>query len=102
MALSELVVPKETARASYELTGEDRPDVALRLVLRDARAYLLEQTEAAIRRFDTKYGVSFEDYDAYIKRDDPEEAYSWEAERDYLMWEAMVMRRCRLASTSLA
>jgi hypothetical protein len=102
MALPELVVPKETARALYELTGEARPDVALLIVLRDARAYLLKEIEDEIRRFEAKYGMSFEDYDAHIEQDDPEEAYAWEAESDYLMWEAMVMRRRRLAGTTLA
>ncbi len=102
MVLPELVVPKETARTLYELTGEGRPDVALLLVMRDARAYLLEKTETEICRYEARYGMSYEDYNRHLEQDDPEEAYSYEAETDYLCWEALVMRRSRLAGAYLA
>ena len=42
---SMLVLPKGTAQALRDVTGEPRPDITLLLVLRDAVAYRLGQIE---------------------------------------------------------
>jgi hypothetical protein len=54
--MSTLVLPKGTARALRDLTGEPRPDVALLLVLRDALAYRLGQIETDLRAFEASTG----------------------------------------------
>ena len=96
--VSTLVLPKGTAQALWDLTGEPRPDAALLLVLRDALAYRLERMEAELRAFESKYGTTFDEYRQRWESQDRDEDYAWEAERDYLEWEAAVTRKQRLES----
>jgi len=97
--MSTLVLPKETAQVLRELTGEVQPDAALTLVLRDAFAYRLEQIQQQLIAFEAKYGMTFSEYKTGWESDEREEDYSWEAERDYLEWEALITRKQRLEST---
>lgn len=94
--MSTLVLPKGTAQALRDLTGEPRPDVALLLVLRDALAYRLEQIETDLRAFEDKYGMTFDRYRQRWETKDRDEDYRWEAERDYLEWEALITQKRRL------
>jgi len=94
--MSTLVLPKGTVQALRELTGETRPDTALRLVLRDALNYQLEQIKAKLQMFETKHGMMFDQYRQRWETEDRPEDYQWESERDYLEWEALVTRKRRL------
>lgn len=91
-----MVLPKSTVRVLQDVTGEPRPDAALLLVLRDAIAYRLAQAKTALQDFESRYGMSFEEYRRHWETEDREEDYRWEAERDYLEWEALVTRARRL------
>ena len=62
MSEETVILPKETTRALIELTGEARADVALTLVIRDYARYKLAEIHAALRRYEEKYGMSFEAY----------------------------------------
>ncbi|MCB0112581.1 MAG: hypothetical protein R2873_21495 [Caldilineaceae bacterium] len=97
--MSTIVLPKETTQALRELTGEVQPDAALTLALRDAFAYRLEQIQEQLHAFEEKYGMPFADYKTRWESGDQEEDYSWEAERDYLEWEALITRKRRLENT---
>ena len=99
--MSELVIPKETARALRELTGEARPEAALRLVLNDARAYRLEKLETEIRPFEARYGMTFDEYRAHFESDESAASYSWEAERDFLEWEGLMTRRRQIEAVAI-
>lgn len=91
-----LRLPKTATMVLTELTGEPRPELALLLVLRDAVAYRLEKVTAALKAFEDKYGMSFEEYRERWEAEDKPEYYTYEAERDFLEWEALVTRRKRL------
>jgi hypothetical protein len=91
-----LVLPRGTARVLRELTGEARPDAALLLVLRDAIAYRQERIETELRAFEEKYGMPFERYRQQWESAERDDDYRWEAERDYLEWEALVTQKRRL------
>ena len=91
-----MVLPKGTLRALRDLTGESRPDAALILVLRDAVTYRLEQIEEELETFREEYGMPFDEYRDRWESEDRDEDYRWEAERDYLQWEALVTRKRRL------
>ncbi len=97
--MSNVVLPKGTVRVLHEITGESRPEVALVLVLKDAVAYRLEKIEQELGRFEKKYGMTFEEYRQRWESEDRDEDYAWEAERDYLEWEALVTRKRRLEET---
>lgn len=94
--MTALVLPKETAAALREVTGEVRPDVALLLVLRDAVAHRLEHVKDGLGAFEVKYGMDFASYRKIWESEDNDDLYGWEAERDYLEWEALVTRKNRL------
>ena len=96
MTEATVVLPKETMRALTELTGEARTDVALTLVMRDYARQKLAEIDAAIRRHEEKYGMSFEAYKQVWETEDHEEHYTHQAEWDYLEWESLVTRRKRL------
>ena len=91
-----LMLPKETMRALTELTGEARSDAALTLMIRDYVRYKLAEIDAALRRFEEKYGMPFDAYRRIWETEDREEHYTYEAEQDYLEWEALITRRKRL------
>jgi len=97
--MTTVVLPKGTIRALHEITGEARPEVALVLVLKDAVSYRLESIDEKLRMFEEKYGMTFEEFKERWEREDREEDYSWEAEQDYLEWEALVTRKRRLEET---
>ena len=94
--MSTLVLPKETGRTLIELTGEPRLEVALTLVIRDYARRKAEVINAAIRRYEDKYKMSFDEYKRRWETIDRKEDYTLEAEEDYLDWEALVTRRSRL------
>lgn len=94
--MSTLVLPKQTTQVLRELTGESRPEAALNLALRDAFAYQLAQIATGLQAFEAKYGMDFTHYQARWEAEENEADYAWEAERDYLEWEALVTRKQRL------
>ena len=96
MTEATVVLPKETMRALTELTGEARTNVALTLMMRDYARQKLAEIDAALRRYEEKYGMSFEAYKRIWDTEDREEHYAHQAEWDYLEWEALVTRRKRL------
>lgn len=98
--MSALTLPKNTARILHDLTGEERPDMALRLVLQDSIEHRLAQIENSQQEFRKKYGMSFDEYCQRWETDDRDEDYSWESERDYLEWEALITRKRRLEAAS--
>ncbi len=87
---------KETARLLTELTGEARPDVAVRLVLKDAVEHRLEIIARGLRHFESKYQMTFPEYKRRWDSEDKPADYSFEAESDYLEWEALITRQARL------
>lgn len=94
--MTALTLPRGTEHALRELTGEARPDLALLLVLRDAVAYRLDRLNEEQQAFEARYGMGWDAFRARWDSEDREEDYSWNAERDYLEWEALVTRRRRL------
>jgi hypothetical protein len=91
-----LALPKSTAQLLTELTGDPRPETALFIILKDAVAHRLERVEASLRDYEAKYGMSFDKYKHLWETEDRPEHYSYEAETDYLEWEALVTRKKRL------
>ncbi len=96
MAGRAVVLPKETTKALTDLTGESRADVALTLVIRDYARHKLVEIESALQRYEEKYKMPFETYRKIWEGEGREEHYAYEAEQDYLEWEALVTRQERL------
>lgn len=99
MSDTPMILPKETAQALVDLTGEVRVEAALITIIREYARQKLVELEAGLRQFESKYGMSFEDYRHIWKSEDKPEHYTFEAEDDYLMWEGIVTRRKRLVES---
>ncbi|MBI5653851.1 MAG: hypothetical protein HZC40_25890 [Chloroflexi bacterium] len=87
---------KEMASLMRRVTGEAHPDIAARIVLRDAIEYRLEKIENDLRRFESKYGMTFEEYKHRWDTEDHPDDYAFESEMDFLEWEAQVTRKTHL------
>lgn len=79
-----VMLPKETAQALVELTGEARVDTALTRVIRDFARQKLMELETGLRQFEAKYGMSFETYRRLWESGDRPEHYTFEAENGSL------------------
>ena len=97
--MSAMVLPRQISQALVELTGEPREDMALVLLVRDYARHKLAEVDAALKQYEQKYGMSFEAYKQIWDSEDREEHYTYDAERDYLEWEALVTRRNRLETS---
>ena len=64
--------------------------------MRGYARYLLAEIDTSLHQYEKKYGMSFEAYRQLWETEDREEHYTYEAEQDYLEWEALVTRRNRL------
>ncbi len=99
MSTSTVILPKDTTQALIELTGEPRADVALTLVIRDYARHKLADLEAALRQYEEKYQMPFEEYRQIWENEEREEHYTYQAEWDYLEWESLVTRYDRLSAS---
>lgn len=99
MSEKTMILPKETAQALVDLTGEVRLDAALTMVMRDYARRKIAELEAGLRQYEEKYGMPFEAYRHIWETEDRPEHYSYESEEDYLLWEGLVTRRKRLTGS---
>ncbi len=97
MSTSTMVLPKETAQALVDLTGEARVDAALTIIIREYARQQLDNLGAELQKFERKYGMSFEAYRQIWNTEEKEAHYTFEAEDDYLMWDGTVTRHKRLS-----
>jgi Arc/MetJ-type ribon-helix-helix transcriptional regulator len=59
----------------------------------------LVEIDAALQTYREKYGMPFAAYKKRWETEDSPQDYAYDAEQDYLEWEAMVTRRKRLEET---
>jgi len=52
--------------------------------------------ETGLQALEKKYGTTFDKHRKRWEIEDHDDDYRWEAERDYLEWEALVIRKRRL------
>ncbi len=64
-------------------------------MMRDYARQKLAEIDAALRRYEEKYGMPFEAYKRIWETEDHEEHYTYQVEWDYLEWESLVTRRKR-------
>lgn len=85
MSNTNMILPKETAQALVDLTGEARVDAALTMVIRDYARQKMVELEAELRQFENRYGMTFDAYRHLWEGEDQPDHYTFEAEDDYLM-----------------
>ena len=94
-----MILPRGTAQALVDLTGEVRLDTALLVLMREYAWHKMAELEAGMRDFEDKYGMPFEAYRHLWETEDRPEHYAYAAEEDFLMWEGLVTRQDRLANS---
>ena len=99
MSNSTVILPKETAQALVDLTGEMRLDVALTTIMREYARQQLAELGNEMKKYERKYGMSFEAYRRIWNTEEREDDYTFEAENDYLLWEGAVTRHKRLSES---
>ena len=89
-------ISKSTLKILSDITGEPRVDVALHITLKDAIEHRLEKINKEIKRFESEYHGSFEEFEKSWKKGKVEDRYSYKIEKDYWDWEALVTRKKKL------
>lgn len=59
----------------------------------------LRECDEQIIKYETKYGMNFEQFEVAWRRDEIPDRYSHEVERDLMEWEGFVLERKRWLST---
>lgn len=95
-----VVIPKSAQNILQRLTGQSRPDIALSLALKDLVRLRLDETQARIKEFENKYGMTFSEFQAAWENGQIKEPYSYEVEQDDFEWEAAVSDRTTLEEIS--
>ena len=94
--LTTTTIPKVALRALAELTGEPPPDIVLLITLRDAVEHRLEKIDVAIRAYEQKYGMSFEQFQNRGQTEGIPQQFSYEVECDYLEWDGLISRKRKI------
>lgn len=78
------------------LTGEDRFDVALHLATKELVQLKLQVAQRRIEKFESQYGMDFEQFQQAWERGQIPNTHSYEVEKDYWEWEAALTDKKRL------
>lgn len=78
---------KEMLKLAQEITMRKNPEEALSVVLKSYLERRIEECKREIKKFEKKYGMSFEDYKDKLGEEFP---LSYEHEKDYMNWEAAI------------
>lgn len=91
-----MLVLKNIEKVLTELTGDPRPEIALRLTLQDAIENRLNKIIQSIKNFEIKFGMNFSEFKIMWDRDKICNKYSYEIEKDYWEWEGLISRKRKL------
>ena len=91
MALSPSLV-----KLLLEITGSSDLNVAIKEISKDAIEHRLEKIECEIRKFEEKYGMTFEDFKKAWEDGKIESKHSYEVEKDFWEWEGLISRKKKL------
>ena len=91
MALSPSVV-----KFLLEITGSSDLNVAVKEISKDAIEHRLEKIESEIRKFEEKYGMTFEEFKRAWEEGKIKNKHSYEVEKDFWEWEGLMSRKKKL------
>jgi len=91
MALSPSVV-----KLLLEITGSSDLNMAVKEISKDAVEHRLEKIESEIRKFEEKYGMTFEEFKEAWEKGEVENKHSYEVEKDFWEWEGLISRKKKL------
>jgi hypothetical protein len=81
VATHETLIPKVALKALIELTGQAQVDVAFLITLRDAVEHRLEKIESALRDYEQKYGMTFQQFEIQARTGEMPDRFSYEKKK---------------------
>ncbi len=90
--MSVITLPDNVMRILDVIPGETREDKLLNLLAENISAKLKE-CDARIVEFETKYGMSFEDFQQAWKEKLLGDPFSYSLEKDYMEWEGFCLEK---------
>lgn len=90
------VISKPIYRILCDLTQEPRVEVALPLAVKDLIRLKLKETRERRQEFELRYGMDWAAFEPAWQAGHILNAHSYEVERDYWEWEAVVTDEKRL------
>ena len=95
-AQKENIVSKQIYKILADLTGEMRFDMAVHLATKDLLRLKLQEVERETRALEKRYKMNFDDFKRAWDKGGIADRNSYEVERDYWDWEALVTNRGHL------
>jgi hypothetical protein len=90
------VISKPIYRILSDLTQEPRVEVALPLAVKDLIRLKLKETRERRQEFELRYGMDWATFEQAWQEGRIPDAHSYQVERDYWEWEAVVTDEKRL------
>lgn len=93
LAINGSIVSKQIYKILTDLTGEARFDMVLHLATKDLLRLKIQEVEREIRAFEERYHMNFDDFRRAWDERKIADRNSYEVEKDYWDWEALVTNR---------
>ena len=93
-----MIIPRNVEKVLMDLTGDPRPEIALRLTLQDAVENRLKKIIQSINNFEKKYGMTFLKFKNMWEKEEIDKKYSYIIEKDYWEWEGLISRKKKLVT----
>ncbi|MDD2923093.1 MAG: hypothetical protein PHQ36_12480 [Anaerolineales bacterium] len=90
MIVEPVIIPKGIHNILRKLTGQSRPDIALSLAIKELVRLSMKESKAQIESFESKYGMSFAEFEKACDDGRIKDPFSYEVEKDDFEWEAAI------------
>jgi hypothetical protein len=87
-----MTIATNISKTLMEITGEPRIEIAILELLKDAIEHRIEKINAEIKNLESKYGLSFEEFENKFNSEKIPDSHSYGVETDYLEWEGLMNR----------
>lgn len=87
-----MTITTNISKVLMDITGEPRPEIAMFELLKDAIDHRIEKIEMKMKKYEEKYGMTFEEFKDKFHKNEISSPYSYDVETDYLEWEGLAGR----------
>lgn len=89
-------IPKAALKALTELTGQVEVGPAILITLKDAIEHRLAGIATEVNAYETRYGMTFVQFESRGRTGDLPGATSYQTEQDYFDWDGLITRQQKL------
>ncbi len=90
MIVEPVIIPKGIHNILRRLTGQSRPDIALSLAIKELVRLSMKESKTQIASFESKYGMSFAEFEKACDDGRIKAPFSYEVEKDDFEWESAI------------